>query len=82
MHTPVATIPDPWRIGTLLPFRSGKRSTTRSSLPSSILNLDLDETTRIVPSRNVAAGMDRLVVLILLGILLSRFSLETGTGWP
>jgi hypothetical protein len=58
----------------------GKRSTTRSSLPSGILNLDLDETTRIVPSRNAAAGTDRLVALILLGILLSIFSLETETG--
>jgi hypothetical protein len=44
------------------------------------LNLDLDDTTRIVPSRAAAGGMDCLVVLIRLGILLSNSSLEIGIG--
>jgi hypothetical protein len=44
------------------------------------LNLDLDETTRVVPSRAAAGGTDCLVVLILFGILLSKSSLEIGIG--
>jgi hypothetical protein len=42
------------------------------------VNLDLDEATCAV--RAAVWGMDCLVVLILLGILLSKSSLEIGNG--